>query len=320
MMARQLRVCTKALSLFFAMFTFQLLKSLWSFSKMHTTLFVTVPHYHTLISHATSMKSPLKVVQSISISGVGPLRPIKFNEEELDVLFANSFSKPAGCHGTEKSPQDDDYDDSFTTSQLQEWNIFASFDPINDSLSSSSPLLRSKQVNFATDENGQVLCTEYDCVKTRQEVRETWYGASDFRQFRAWCHETAACAVLDMDYCDHFHMLYSACSRNTRDSNNSSIPTVDADDAMEYANYRGLERVIFRKELQTDKIAAIQGVVWTQNDAMMATSEDKLADTSCKLTVAARNMAQYLAAADAVIAQQSTSPDNIEQRRRFIEI
>lgn len=259
------------------------------------------------------MKSPLKELQSFERnSNHATLRSEKFNDEGLDMLFGDDFAKPAGrfLHNIAAEKVSELAD--VVAAQLQEWHVFASFDPINDtSMSSSAPLLR-KRVNFATDENGQVLCTEYDSLMdTRMDAHETWYGASDFKQFRARCHETAAFAALDMDYRDYFHMLYSACSRG----DTASIPIVDVEDAMEFAKYRGLERVIFRNVLQTDKITSIQGVVWTQNDAMLV-SEEMLAETSRKLTVAARNMAQYLAASDSVIADQSPT----DSERRFIEI
>lgn len=237
---------------------------------------------------------------------------MKLNEEELSVVFGDAFTKTSGrCVVAEKSPEQHQ-DNAVLEPQLLEWNVFESFDPINDSMSSSSPLLR-KRVDFATNENGDILCMEYSCVKTRQDVRATWYGASDFQQFRAWCHETTANAVMDMDYSEYFHMMYSACCR----SGTSSLPDVDEDDASEFAHYRGLERVIFRKQLQTDKIAAIQGVVWTQNDALVVVNEDMLADTSRTLTKSARNMAQYLAAADALVAQQA-KPNG--KPHRFAEI
>ena len=252
------------------------------------------------------MKSPLKDLQSLSL-GRCSLRLNQPNEEEFDVLFCDDFAKPIGrVDSGETFKQSEQYDAVAT--QLQEWNVFASFDPVNEtSMSSTAPLLLRKRVNFATDENGDVLCAEYECDKTH-DVRESWYGSADFRQFRAWCHDAAACAILDMDYQEYFHMIYSACSRD------KGIPVVDVDDAMAFAGYRGLERVVFRNELQADKLESIQNVVWTQNNAMLA-SEATLADTSRKLTATARSIALYLAAADSVIAQNT--PDS---ERRFVEI
>lgn len=252
------------------------------------------------------MKSPLKELKCLKSSRSHLLRPMKVNEEELDVFFGSDFVKHAGSRNDADSLTLSEPHDA-AAAQLQEWNAFSSFDPINDiSVGSGAPLLR-KRVNFATDENREVLRTEYSCVKTI-DVRETWYGASDFRQFRARCHETAAIAILDIDYRHYFYDLYASCCADT------GIPLVDAEDALEFAKYRGLERVIFRKELQTDKIASIQGVVWSQNDARMP-SDDMLADESFRLTASARNMAQYHAAADFVIAQHTPGTE-----RRFIEI
>jgi hypothetical protein len=260
------------------------------------------------------MKTPLKELQSLAHNNIGPLRPMmKVNDEELEAFFGEDFAKATTTKSFCVEPNKFSERHDAVSVELQEWNAFASFDPINDtSMSSITPLLLRKRVQFAADENGKILCSEYACVKIPEDIRETWYSTSDFRQFRAWCQETAASAILDMDYCNYFHMVYAVCSS---DRPGNRLPVVDVECAVEFAKYRGLERVIFRKELQTDKLASIQGVVWTQNDAMIV-SEEGLADTSRKLTSSARKMAQYLAASDSAVAQQSPT-DSV---RRFIEI
>jgi hypothetical protein len=318
-----------------------------------------------------------------------------------DYLLEYQDSDDSGFADCDEDDQEEDSDsDDPVASQLQEWNVFASFDPIliirddaarrpetqtypiaaavasvlpsswlwngnnishnhasnsnsnNNSVhdydqNEKSDCHRRRRVRFQTDENGAIACTKYDdCSRTLhysdathwtdEAIRNvSWYGRADFLAFRSWFHETVATATVDAHYRDYFLTLYhsAVCHEENNDnglsSSSASLSSLQSSSvgpaAIQFSKYRGLERAIFRNELQTDKIAALKGVVWSQAkykqqqeeynqslEAMamgttsmstsLATTAAALARTSAKLTATARFMALVLGAADATVA------------------
>jgi hypothetical protein len=241
---------------------------------------------------------------------------------------------------------------------------------------------RRCRVRFQTDENGAIACTKYDdCHRytlhfdlqhwSDEAIRDvSWYGRADFLAFRSWFHETVAAAAVDAQYRDYFTTLYHSAVCCQEESNNngpsslsssssSSLQSSSVTAAVQFSKYRGLERAIFRNELQTDKIAALKGVVWSQakykqqqeennlsQEAMAmgttnmtttaTTAAAALARTSAKLTATARCMALVLGAADATVAatlhrrddavattkaiDTGSPPSTTTASRRFVEI
>lgn len=283
------------------------------------------------------------------------------------VIVAEAKAKFSGINIVDKAnlknANNIDQDDCVST-KLQEWNVVSSFDLINDaSVSSSAPLLLTpgpstsaptklaRRVQFATDENGNISCIKYDPMRSSVpaivninapqialptgedysvDLRSLWYNAADFRQFRTWFHETANSAVQDESYRQYFMTLYHAacCSPADHTLENSATLAFIKEHAVSFAKYRGLERAIFRNELQTDKIASIKGVVWCQEEETNDSNEhssrvpgiktvsNQLAATSAPLTETARMLAGMYGAADAAVVEHY---DKLS-KRRFVEI
>jgi len=267
-----------------------------------------------------TMKSPLKasptLLQPSTLKQANSLGSGSFlNEEELDTLFGrnNPFKKSSSSSDPLWDlPSGKSNNKTTYSSNLKEWSSFASFDPINTSTSSNStPLLHKKRVQWREDENGDVECQEFAAVQQDFElIRSQWYDASSFRQFRAACHEMSLKASLDPDYTETFRRQLAVARRGQQ-------PTLVELEVLEFSQYRGLERAVFRQELQSHKYSAIAATVAQQDDAFM-NSVEHLGETSRQWTAAARQMARTLALEDYIIAQHAYN-DN-DSARRFIEI
>lgn len=192
------------------------------------------------------------------------------------------------------SPSEDDVSDSSTKSE----------DPI------------SRRVRFLVDENDHILTERFDNnVVCAEELRELcWLTAENFRQFRLDCHHSSQLAGLDKEYLDFFLEIYESCKQQS-----DSLPIPDATEAIEYSSYRGLEKSIFRSVLQTDKIAALQSVIRSQETAninVWMNDSDKaseIAKVYLCLTSSAKRVARVLAEMDsAVVMQQTTTKQSVE--------
>jgi hypothetical protein len=285
----------------------------------------------------TLMQSPLKQANSL---GSGSF----LADEEIDTVFEyNPFQKlatasdsalwvlqPSGKTNSQRSLGHMEID----------WDTFtSSFDAINTSISSSVSSSSStctkgayedsrknsgtascvgctkKRVQWLHDENGEVACKEYEPLITDATViRAQWYDAPSFRQFRNACHEVSLKASMDPDYNETFRHHLASCRRGL-------VPDHDTeDDVIQYASYRGLERAIFRQELQAAKYNAIHNTVAQQDDPF-GNSVEALGETSRQWTATARHMARLLGQQDELIAQQAyKDSDETESVRRFIEI
>lgn len=286
------------------------------------------------------MQSPLKQANSL---GSGSF----LAEEEIDTFFGhnNPFQKTATA--SESVPwalQDSSkFNSQRSLGHMEvDWeNFTSSFDPINTSISSSISSSSStcsddaygerhknsstassvrcthtkKRVQWRHDENGDVVCKEYEPLITDATViREQWYDAQSFRHFRNSCHEVSLEASMDPGYNETFRRHLAACRRGV-------VPDYDnADDATVFASYRGLERAIFRQELQAAKYSAIHNTVAQQDDPF-GNSVESLGETSRQWTATARHMARLLGQQDELIAQQAYKDSTRKVSvQRFIEI
>jgi len=267
------------------------------------------------------LQSPLKQANSI---GSG----LFLKGEELDSIFghnpfkhSNSSVSPSRVKPWIVEASSEKY-----TAHLKEWNTFASFDPINTSTSSSTaPLLRPKRVQWRQDEFGEIVTEEYEAKFTDQDIiRAQWYDAASFRQFRGACHELTLQASLNPDYTESVRRQHVVCRRGEQ-------PTLEVDDVLEFARFRGLERSVFRNELQTAKFTAIQSIVTMQEELLMEGDDgmEKLGETARQWTAPARQMARTLAIQDRIIAEQAykdndddgnDSISSSSHHGRFIEI
>jgi hypothetical protein len=181
-------------------------------------------------------------------------------------------------------------------------------DEISESSTKSDDTL-SRRVRFLVDENDKILTECFDNKSVcAEEVRELcWLNAEDFRQFRLDCHHLSQVAILDKEYVDFFLDIYESCKQQ-RDT----LPTPDATEALEYSNYRGVEKSIFRSILQTDKSAAIQSVIRSQETAninVWMNESDKAAEIAkvyLLLTASTKRVARVLAEIDTVVAIKQT--------------
>ena len=296
---------------------------------------------------AAAMKSPLKPSPSLLQSPLKQANSLGsgsfLDEEELNAMFGHDpFKKNTTSDSiwVLEPYNKNNSRDSFV-GQLDEWDNFSSsFDPINTSSSSSISTSSSAddadtdeerhdnrssrycttskaRVQWRQDENGDVTCEEFEPTITDHNViRAQWYDAPSFRKFRASCHEVSLKASLDPDYSETFRRHLAACRRG-------AVPawdTDDNDDAVEFGSYRGLERAIFRQELQAAKYSAIHSTVAQQNNPF-GNSVEALGETSRQWTATARHMAHHLGLQDEIIARQAYQDSNdASSVTRFIEI
>jgi hypothetical protein len=161
----------------------------------------------------------------------------------------------------------------------------------------------------------------------------SWYSGSEFARFRCEAHGAAAAALRNPEYIRCMCDLYRVAQQQADDSSkgrdgehpngnhvNITMLTPAMEelllDAIEHGDaYRGLERIIFRRELLTDKVAAIQGVLWTQEDSdlnLLLSDGDRrsvLRRAAQRLSAPAALMAHALACVDraAVLDQQDSA-------------
>jgi len=297
---------------------------------------------NTTTTGSITMKTPLKPSPALITSPLKQANSLgsgSFHQqdEELDTIFGHNpfksafvFEQPSSSNSNSNKQEQDE--NSPYAARVEEWYSFASFDPLVDSFSTftisggsaavaaaqslhnSSKNTTKKRVQWKLDENGEVECQEYEPTFTDFDlIRSQWYEAQSFRQFRSACHEVSLKASLDPEYTGMFRYHLILCRRGVQPE------FVDSDDVLEFASYRGLERAIFRQELQAAKYSAIQNTVAQQDDPF-ANSVDALGETSRQWTATARQMARALARADELIAQDAYNSEESSGTRRFIEI
>lgn len=257
------------------------------------------------------MDQPAKAVLTI-LSDNGP----RINRGKI---FEGIFDEIAESNAatTVKKPWAVDKPISASASNM-EWEMTVSlrsldFPPLLCSESSDTSVSsgsKGPRVHFvATGPSDQdVLRTEYESNVDYDTIRSKWFTVADFKAFRKECQEAAARASRDGVYCKHFFDIYASCFNDQEAKQKSTL---------DFSDYRGLERAVFRQPLITDKIAVIKGVVRAQANG---THDEELGNLCMRYTATARKMARFLAKFDRVVADQPTSPKSLIRPRRFIEI
>lgn len=260
---------------------------------------------HSIRPHRT-MEKPVKSVLSV-ISDNGP----RFSRDQV---IESLFDEMAAT----KAPQPWTFEKPVVKKiASMDWEITSvSTIPTapcsTSSIDSESCGRRSKgpRVHFVETgpEDRDVLRTEYESNVDYDNIRSQWFAVADFKSFRKACQEAAARASRDSVYCKHFFDVYSRCFTDQEQSQTSKL---------DFSDHRGLERAIFRQPLITDKIAAIRGVVRSQDQIA---GDEELGDLSARYTSTARKMARFLAIHDRWVVDQPSSPKSLHRPRRFIEI
>lgn len=200
------------------------------------------------------------------------------------------------------------------------WEEFEDeFDPGSSIASSCSSTYSStgsvglRRVHFVETGPGEkdILRTEYKSTVDYDVIREQWYTAADFRKFRSVCQEVAIGASQDELYCKDFFAVYNEVSMG-----NLVSPTAErASGRLDFSDYRGLERAIFRQTLITDKFSNIKGIVLASHEL----NDEELSEVSKGFTTTARFMARHLAMLDRLVVDFGL-PESMEEPRKFLEI
>lgn len=200
------------------------------------------------------------------------------------------------------------------------WEEFDEFDPELSIASSNSSTYSSsagsvglRRVHFVETGPGDkdILRTEYKSTVDYDSIRDQWYTAADFRKFRSMCQEVAITASQDELYCKDFFKVY-----NELCVGNQVTPTEErAYGRLDFSDYRGLERAIFRQTLITDKFSNIKGIVLASREL----AADELSEVSKGFTTTARFMARHLAMLDRLVVDFGL-PDSLDEPRKFLEI
>lgn len=287
------------------------------------------------------MKSPLKsdtyLLQLSSNEGnrVGLGSPIFLKQE--DFVFDAQFLGHYPFSLNEIATSDENLDPTWCqhsssnlikakfSQKYHEWDDFGYFDCINDSstASSTAPLLleRTKRVQWKLDNLGNIVSEEYEPTETTFAViRQQWYDANIFRQMRADCQRLSLQASVDHQYTATVREHLKCCQVGER-------PNLVHDEVLLFSRYRGLERSIFRLELQAAKFRIIHTIVSRQSKFGDNISypdnedeEEELAETSRRCTFRARHMARTLAIQDRIIADEIYNEERNSPQRKTIEI
>jgi hypothetical protein len=289
-------------------------------------------------------------------------RPWLFDKEDNDTweefdhessVASSSSSSASSCNSSTVSPEDDDDDDSAVESGSGQ-NIIVT-GPNEDH---QPPVVR-RRVHFCETgpEDRDIMRTYFESTVDYENIREQWYTAAHFRKFRTLCQETAVIASRDVQYCQDFMSVYNKMNNhhgnlgNGGDTVGPILPVVLSKerilvttngkggsivphDRLDYSDYRGLERAIFRHTLVTDKFSNIKGIVLAAKEL---SDPHALALVCHEFTATARGMARHLAVLDRLVVDPQSpmalSPSSsssmsstptarrlAEHRRQFLEI
>lgn len=195
--------------------------------------------------------------------------------EKLDIVKINNELKRSKSDNTKRS--------SSTTDETK-------------SCCSSVP---TKNVRFALDKKGRVLCESHKNRerRTKMEIGLCWYTQAEFKEFRRNCKQEAI-NQQKTTYRENFAAVYAACTKGSFKGVTKERAYISA------ASCRGLEVIVF-PTLYSDRKNAVASVLKAQAalpDTMSAPAkEDAIASASRFLSKHARQLARVLGSGDAAV-------------------